>query len=150
MRQIKFRFWDSLEKDWMVDGRSETNIYDFAFRKGMNWPFLTKEEALKRIVVVQFSGLLDVNGKEIYEGDIVKNVYSEKVISVIKYGEFIPDFFAQFCKDYEIEPQPLLGYYAEVVNASWGVGQKLFLNKNIVVEIIGNRFENPELLEDKA
>jgi len=123
MREIKFRFWDSLEKAWMIDGRSETNIYDFAFKKGMNWTFLTKEEALERVVVLQFTGLKDKNGVEIYEGDILK---------AWKHNE------TEFIEEVKHRSGSL--WFG---NWNWIEFQNIFRN----IEVVGNVFEDGDLLK---
>jgi len=86
MREIKFRFWDTKENKWMVDGRNETNIYDFAFKPGMNWNFITKAEAIERVIVEQFTGLTDKNGTDLdwWEGDIFEHPSG---LCVIKWYE---------------------------------------------------------------
>jgi uncharacterized phage protein (TIGR01671 family) len=124
-REIKFRFWDSIRKEWMVDGRSEANIYDFAFKVGMNWTFITKKEALERVIVMQFTGLEDKNSKEIYEGDIIPvwengEEYNYKVI-------YDGDCFMLSMLDSEQGSYPLSV-------------------KNRISAVIGNIYENPELL----
>lgn len=59
-REIKFRAWDGNEmhRDWMVftEERGET---------------VARQLAKKAAVVMQFTGLKDKNGKEIYEGDVL-------------------------------------------------------------------------------
>jgi len=128
MREIKFRFWGLLEKSWLIDGRTETSIYDFAFKNGMNWNFITKKEALERVVVVQYTGLKDKNGKEIYEGDVLKHD-SHKYLFEIKW--YPNDAAWRFHRDDKG------GMGMAGINESW--------------EIIGNIYENPELIGvDKA
>lgn len=80
------------------------------------------------IVLMQSTGLIDKNGKEIFEGDIVK-----------------------MAKDVYSEPT-----YYEVVRHRGGAyrleskqhGCELWL-RHTNCEVVGNIYENPELLEDK-
>ena len=63
MRQIKFRGWDEKNKE-MVD-----NI-NLLFSNHLNDCFEEYEEC--GLKIMQYTGLKDKNGKEIYEGDIVR------------------------------------------------------------------------------
>lgn len=56
-REIKFRAWDKARKEYW-------GPYDFLNDETLPRP-------IRNMVVEQYTGLEDVNGKEIYEGDIV-------------------------------------------------------------------------------
>jgi len=77
--------------------------------------------------VGQFTGLRDKNGKEIYEGDIIRNV---KGLVKTQSGEYEDDAEV-FVVKYE-DAKFNVSYYAQVANS---------------LEIIGNIHDNPELLE---
>ena len=115
-RIIKFRCWDKeLSKIYPVktiywkDEDFEVVLYDETHR--------IKED----IEIMQYTGLKDKNGKEIYEGDILKSVDGK--ISVIEYEA--PHFIVRH------KPE----------NGSDFIAVKNYF------EIIGNIYENPELLK---
>ena len=122
MREIKFRIWNSYPKqmnDWgSVKGKFNLNIF---------------ESDLAEYHVMQYTGLKDKNGKEIYEGDIVFINRGDSLRSINQEVIFNP--FVGFCTFRELkgfeEFQHLdLGYFGEDR-----------------IEVIGNIYENPDLLE---
>ena len=86
-------------------------------------------DKLKDIVLMQCTGLKDKNGKLIYEGDIIKCSYdSEFAIGVIEWDS------------------EELQFALKIEDAFYSIRQK---TKFDIIEILGNIYENPELLENK-
>ena len=110
MRAIKFRVWGA--EMYYAD-----NYYDLCQMFGS----LHQEPAM----LMQYTGLKDKNGVEIYEGDILK-VFGD--VSEIYYSEHNAAFRYQRTHP-AMEPVPLGTYSSPAF------------------EVIGNIYENPELLE---
>ena len=131
MRVIKFRAWNTGERmkkgmySWedMIDSfESELNP-----RKSLFAPFINSEQFRKKpwIVLMQFTGLKDKNGKEIYDGDTIQH---NNNLYVIKFSERRCGWVARLIKQ----------------EANWRDGDWL-RGCGKYIEIIGNIYENPEL-----
>ena len=116
-RSIKFRAWDTKGKAGMLDLTEE----DFELYVMAQGDIVVREKyfsaSTTRFVLMQFTGLLDKNRKEIYEGDILSVGFQK--------GE------VYWHEEYAM-------YIGKDIGASheWKGG-----------EIIGNIYENPELIK---
>lgn len=72
MRQIKFRAWDKRTNEMFTDGLVVSKEGILCCFNGEN-----------QCEIMQFTGLTDKNGIEIFEGDVLENIKEETVISVI-------------------------------------------------------------------
>ncbi len=128
----KFRAWDKKTKEYFHISElwnSGTNPECFNF-DGWTDNFGNKGR-LKDIVIEQFTGLKDANGKEIYEGDLVRMQQ--------------PGFHERACYEVKYFVQDVCIFQLVKVTD----GSTLFESPSNGhdVEIIGNVHTNPELLE---
>lgn len=138
MRKFKFRAWDKVAKQWLwVTGieTAETSKSDGYTLEGIfhDGDFLGHED----IVVTQYTGLKDEKGKEIYEGDIVHVVHEDgyEVVSQVEWG-LTSKWFGTYPAFAIAELESEMNSFSEIFDT----GQ-------YTIEVIGNIFENPELLE---
>ena len=160
-REIKFRVWHEIEKCFMevLNDRyhilcqnhglplyrlpSEISARRYGFRKNDDdYPFATLSNIFGSpdfYVVQQYTGLKDKNGKEIYEGDIIKA--TRKWSFNCDVGDVFVVEYNSETASYGLLPdgcvvKPLYENFADLTR-----------RKSLSCEIIGNIFENSELLE---
>lgn len=153
MRNIKFRAWDK-DEDQM--------IYDFGLTPGDYFPYQLPDDDCEspedpanykyfdNAELMQFTGLKDKNGKDIYEGDIL----------TIPIGNFDPASRAKAPSYWVVEwDEDGLGYQLTLTKKrdltpaekELHFGHKaftgLYRKRGPESEVIGNIRENPELLK---
>lgn len=132
MREIKFRAWDKKNNEWCQSIEQEgfgvfINGVVNPSKSGEFYIHDYSSTGQEYIVLCQFTGLHDKNGREIYEGDVVQT-YNGK-----HKGPRVEIAYLEhsFCMREEPDDSRM--------DCVW------YFN----IEVIGNIYENPELLEGK-
>ncbi len=147
MRELKFRAWIK-ERIWnenvpkmfkredgypkMVDVMCVYSGDYFEYREGLCYLKVTRQTY--DFELMQWTGLRDKEGTEIYEGDIVAGEpprYISPVKGVVKYGALAFAFVGK--------TESGKKWFDTITNPRITVAKD--------IEVIGNIFENPELLE---
>jgi uncharacterized phage protein (TIGR01671 family) len=113
MREIKFRHWSESQKQMI-----QVHSLDFINAHG----------------AMQYTGLTDKNGKEIFQSDIAS---FRGMCSVVKFGFYVD--VRSCCEDVTGN-----GFYLDIIEARC----KIALDEETAkeCEITANEYENPELL----
>jgi uncharacterized phage protein (TIGR01671 family) len=138
-RQIRFRVWDIKGGNWLnpdhtQDGAGITFKGEVAFCSQSQFGYV-REEHKDRFVIQQFTGVKDKNGREVFEGDILKfktydgwkDDFGRYVFLEVRYHELTASFRMTRCDTYRGDSFD-------------------YSDKPKEVEVVGNIFENPELL----
>ena len=130
---LKFRAWDSAKKEMFKDTFAITESGQVVVVEQESVASPPDYVFVEHLVIMQSTGLFDRNSKEIFEGDIIANG---------------PDVMC-------MKRHNTLGFYVEQKGKVEFIADSAVLEefeedaKEIadILEIIGNIYENPELLE---
>ncbi len=154
MREIKFRVWDIENKRYI---ENTGNPYIFPFNgitamkcAGSRCGSINGEKDYSEFYILeQWTGLLDKSGKEIYEGDMVRICNLECQLQIFEAtGQVVERYAAWGVTNLKIIK---FEKYSLKINPPNAIDIMYFLNilgcKHI--EVIGNQFQSPKLLETK-
>ena len=140
MREVKFRIYDRLEQRYLTT--NELYSYNISPIDG-HVLFIDGHDVDARYIKQQYIGLKDKTGKEICEGDIISHLYLDRPdeldreLEIVRYDNVRAMFTG--CHAYS----PIKTGTCSVLDHTHEI---LLFDK---IKVIGNIYENPELLEAK-
>ncbi len=147
-REIKFRAWDSEENKWYAPTHEayKGDLFELlvSFKGDLAAHTMSglDHESLwpNRYILMQYTGLKDKNGVEIYEGDVVTPFNYRRAIRGKEWEGFkaVVDYYKSM---FRLTPNEALIQQSHPLHESLILGQAA--NNQYVV--IGNIYENPEL-----
>ena len=127
MREIKFRAW--LKEDKKMVNVETMDFTDksiqYLKRSEIINAYILRRESFDDVELMQYTGLKDKNGKEIYKGDIVvlNNIENDNMC-IVRYEH----------SSYRLE--------------GWSLREDLSNVEDRFLEVVGNIYENKNLLEE--
>lgn len=125
MRQIKFRAWDYETQKmlgWVTIAPRIHELYGY-----------DKDDDATSLEFMQFTGLLDKNGKEIYEGDVLEDKSEDNGAdfgAILRRGKYEVVWSKEYC-------------CFSLDNYFWHISETQAKR----LEVIGNIYENPDLIK---
>ena len=130
MERFKFRGWDKTESEWVdiknirLDGNDIWYVMtQDEFEKDIDPPFFPERDQL---VLMQYTGLKDRNGVEIYEDDIL---------------EFADKNFLVIWEDYRFNLKNFYEFYLDYPTEAF--------SESLQFKVVGNIHEHPHLIEEE-
>lgn len=120
MRVIRFRGKDLKTSEWVYGDLHALCDAPHIHTDKTSYPFAGKRSFVDVETIGQFIGLEDINGKEVYEGDIIRLHRNEKYTYIVEWRDGCAEFIGR-CQETEI-----------------GLAN---LNKRSEIEVIGNIYE---------
>ena len=119
MREIKFRAWDKENEKMMKVSSLHLENKEISVKENGTFHLFRMQD------LMQYTGLKDKNGKEIYEGDIVvlNNIENDNMC-IVRYEH----------SSYRLE--------------GWSLREDLSNVEDRFLEVVGNIYENKNLLEE--
>lgn len=137
---MKFRVWNKIKKTFDNIGYIWYNPLNenFCYAENNIHYNISEDNKSPKYIVQQFTGLKDKNGEEIFEGDIILS-YPDHSDGYVAYDEKIGAFVMAFGRlGKPLDPDECL-FFSNGGNCN---------PQSKKCKIIGNIFENPELLKD--
>ncbi|MBE9515945.1 MAG: hypothetical protein IME93_03090 [Proteobacteria bacterium] len=126
MREIKFRAWDIDRRQYLSGGAVFIEVLRGRNPEEGRLYLDTSDHISKdRFILQQYTGLKDKNGAEIYEGDVLEE----------EEGYYFEVVWDESWAKFKIQHRTISIQYPE-----WNRGKKM--------KVIGNIYENPELLDN--